>query len=72
MSSEIKRMKLTHQDSSSHKCDKCNRSFGTYRQLQNHKRVHESDMEIETIQETPVVHATSVPIPIDEGIYHYP
>ncbi|KAI9329151.1 hypothetical protein BD770DRAFT_404297, partial [Pilaira anomala] len=28
MSSELKRMKLTHQDSSSHKCDECNRSFG--------------------------------------------
>ncbi|KAI9327959.1 hypothetical protein BD770DRAFT_403892 [Pilaira anomala] len=72
MNTEIKRMKLTHQDSSSQECNKCNRSFGTYRQLQNHKRVHDLDMDIETIQEAPVVPVPSVPSPIDEGIYHYP
>ncbi|KAI9329774.1 hypothetical protein BD770DRAFT_404078 [Pilaira anomala] len=64
MSSELKRMKLTHQDSSSHKCDECNRSFGTYHQLQNHKGVHDFDMDIEIIQETPVMHVLSVPSPI--------
>lgn len=73
MDSYKKRIRLSHQATSGgHNCDQCNRVFPTGHSLRNHKRIHNTNTDVEAIQETPVESVQEqLPLvlsPTEEGI----